>query len=246
MCYTGAASCSGRLFSFGIISDIQYADIENGFSFKKIPRYYRCACFSYILPHMMRNGAWKGNLFISVSVIMTTISNDLLHRAALPALQRAVQAWRDQDVNFGMHFGIYFNLPSHRVKTWSTVVSVGWRIIRFEQDRMPAGDIIDGYHPKDQSMAALDAITAAFDELGKPHWHMIGNHCLYNLPREVHCPENGLYLSVQNISFYDSHACFPLYAIAYSALRCCFCGFCMSLCMEELKGVLYDCGTCRC
>ncbi|CAL8470374.1 g9916 [Coccomyxa elongata] len=109
---SGTASCSGRLFSFGVISDIQYADIENGFSFKKIPRYYR---------------------------------------AALPALQRAVQAWKDEDVNFGIHFG----------------------------------DIIDGYHPKDQSMAALDAITASFDELGKPHWHMIGNHCLYNLPREV-------------------------------------------------------------
>lgn len=50
----------------------------------------------------------------------------------------------------------------------------------------PAGDIIDGYHPKSESLAALDAIVAAFDVLEKPHWHMIGNHCLYNLPREVH------------------------------------------------------------
>ena len=48
-----------------------------------------------------------------------------------------------------------------------------------------AGDIIDGYHPKDQSLAALDTITAAFDVLSKSHWHMIGNHCLYNLPRDV-------------------------------------------------------------
>lgn len=34
-------SSSGRLFSFGIISDIQYANIPDGFSFKGVPRYYR-------------------------------------------------------------------------------------------------------------------------------------------------------------------------------------------------------------
>jgi hypothetical protein len=48
-----------------------------------------------------------------------------------------------------------------------------------------AGDIIDGYNPKDKAVGALEAIATAFDALGKPHWHMIGNHCLYNLSREV-------------------------------------------------------------
>lgn len=37
----GEASTSGRLFSFGIISDIQYANIPDGFSFAGVPRYYR-------------------------------------------------------------------------------------------------------------------------------------------------------------------------------------------------------------
>ncbi len=48
-----------------------------------------------------------------------------------------------------------------------------------------AGDILDGYHPKDESMAALEELLETFDALHKPHWHMIGNHCLYNLPREA-------------------------------------------------------------
>lgn len=35
------ASTNGRLCSFGIISDIQYANIPDGFSFKGTRRYYR-------------------------------------------------------------------------------------------------------------------------------------------------------------------------------------------------------------
>lgn len=35
------SSASKRLFSFGVISDIQYADIPDGFSFKGTRRYYR-------------------------------------------------------------------------------------------------------------------------------------------------------------------------------------------------------------
>ena len=38
-----AASTSGRLFSFGIISDVQYADIPDGRSFKGVQRFYRAA-----------------------------------------------------------------------------------------------------------------------------------------------------------------------------------------------------------
>ena len=32
---------------------------------------------------------------------------------------------------------------------------------------------------------ALDRVIAEFDRLGKPHYHMIGNHDLYNIPRSV-------------------------------------------------------------
>ena len=64
--HAGSASHSGRLFSLGIISDVQYADIPDGRSFKGVPRYYR---------------------------------------EALPALQRAVAAWRVSGVSFAMHFG---------------------------------------------------------------------------------------------------------------------------------------------
>ena len=43
LCLSAEASSSGRLFSFGVISDIQYANIPDGFSFKGVPRFYRCA-----------------------------------------------------------------------------------------------------------------------------------------------------------------------------------------------------------
>ena len=41
MVHAEEVSSSGRLFSFGVISDIQYANIPDGFSFSGIPRYYR-------------------------------------------------------------------------------------------------------------------------------------------------------------------------------------------------------------
>ena len=53
-----------------------------------------------------------------------------------------------------------------------------------------AGDILDGYHPKAESKAALEDLLQIFDALKKPHWHMIGNHCLYNLPRQVYLPQH--------------------------------------------------------
>ena len=39
------------------------------------------------------------------------------------------------------------------------------------------------YNPKDESSAALRSVLDHFDLLQKPHYHMLGNHCLYNLPR---------------------------------------------------------------
>lgn len=51
------------------------------------------------------------------------------------------------------------------------------------------GDIVDGFNPKGPcgtGVDALDTVIAEFDRLGeKPHYHMLGNHCLYNCPRPM-------------------------------------------------------------
>lgn len=101
----------GLHFRAGIVSDVQYADIQDGHSFLGVPRYYR---------------------------------------ASLDGLQRAVLGWQEQQVDFGMQFG----------------------------------DLIDGFNPKDQSETAIQSVLHQFAKLQKPVYHMIGNHCLYNLPRE--------------------------------------------------------------
>jgi manganese-dependent ADP-ribose/CDP-alcohol diphosphatase len=100
------------LFSFGVITDIQYADIDDGKSFLGVPRYYR---------------------------------------HALQGLQRAVQSWNSKgNLSFAIHFG----------------------------------DIVDGYCPKEHSRAAFDTVTGEFANFKNGNvYHMIGNHCLYNLPR---------------------------------------------------------------
>ena len=96
----------------GIISDVQYADIPDGFSFAKVPRYYR---------------------------------------ASLTSLSRAVSYWQRSRVDFCIDMG----------------------------------DIVDGFNPPEHADVALDSVIAEFDRLGKRHYHMLGNHCLYNFPRPV-------------------------------------------------------------
>lgn len=98
-------------FKFGIISDVQYADIKDGHSFRGVPRYYR---------------------------------------ASLEGLKRGVTAWQQQQVEFAVQYG----------------------------------DAIDGFNPKDQSETAMQSVLQAFSELQKPVHHIIGNHDLYNLPRQ--------------------------------------------------------------
>ena len=46
------------------------------------------------------------------------------------------------------------------------------------------GDLIDGFNPKDQSETAVKTVLDEFALLQKPVYHMIGNHCLYNLSRQ--------------------------------------------------------------
>ncbi|GFH08357.1 metallo-dependent phosphatase [Haematococcus lacustris] len=51
---------------------------------------------------------------------------------------------------------------------------------------------------QDQAEQVLDGLLEEFDKLEKPVYHMLGNHCLYNLPRPhlnqrlgIHGPEGG-------------------------------------------------------
>lgn len=99
------------LFSFGVISDVQYADIPDGHSFLGVPRYYR---------------------------------------HSIQVLQRAVSEWNgDKKPEFSMNFG----------------------------------DIVDGFCPKNESLSAVQKVVKEFEKFNGPTYHMLGNHCLYNLPR---------------------------------------------------------------
>lgn len=103
--------------SFGVITDIQYANIPDGHSFLGVPRYYR---------------------------------------SSLQALQRAVDSWNKRE---GLLFVIHL------------------------------GDIVDGFCPKEDSYNALMKVLDVFNAFkGGVVYHVIGNHCLYNLPRkELNC-----------------------------------------------------------
>lgn len=115
------------LFSFGVITDIQYADIDDGKSFQGVPRYYRHAS---------------------------------------EVLERAVDAWNKHgNLAFAVHFG----------------------------------DIVDGFCPKEQSKQAFERILSELANFERgPVYHMLGNHCLYNLPRQelnqfLNIPTSGLH-----------------------------------------------------
>ena len=101
------------IFSFGVISDVQYADIPDGQSFMGVPRYYR---------------------------------------HSILVLKRAIKKWNDQNT---LKFVVNF------------------------------GDIVDGKCPSDQSLQAVERVVNEFEKFSGPVYHMIGNHCLYNLPRSA-------------------------------------------------------------
>ena len=100
-------------FSFGIITDVQYADIPDGHSFGGVPRYYR---------------------------------------HSLEALGRAIGRWDSQG---GLAFVVHL------------------------------GDIIDGNCPRKESYNAICRVIETFKRLQDVGtYHVLGNHCLYNLPRD--------------------------------------------------------------
>uniref|UniRef100_A0A7N0U922 Calcineurin-like phosphoesterase domain-containing protein n=1 Tax=Kalanchoe fedtschenkoi TaxID=63787 RepID=A0A7N0U922_KALFE len=115
----GLVNSNGKrpLFSFGVISDVQYADIPDGRSFLGVPRFYR---------------------------------------HSIPVLQRAVRKWNEhQSLKFVINFG----------------------------------DIVDGFCPRDQSLEAVEKVISEFEKFNGLTYHMIGNHCLYNLSRDKLLPQ---------------------------------------------------------
>lgn len=118
------------LFSFGVITDVQYADIPDGRSFHGVPRFYR---------------------------------------NSIRILQNAIQKWNaHQNLSFALHLG----------------------------------DIVDGRCPKDQSLSAVKKVVKEFDKFNGRVYHMIGNHCLYNLPRKELLPLLSIH-SDDSYAYYD-------------------------------------------
>ncbi|GFP99035.1 manganese-dependent ADP-ribose/cdp-alcohol diphosphatase [Phtheirospermum japonicum] len=64
------------------------------------------------------------------------------------------------------------------------------------------GDIVDGFCPKDQSLTTIKKIADEFNIFNGPVYHMIGNHCLYNLPREKLLPLLNIH-NRNNLAYYD-------------------------------------------
>ncbi|MQM01737.1 hypothetical protein Taro_034508, partial [Colocasia esculenta] len=131
-CINGLVTSHGKrpLFSFGVISDVQYADIPDGHSFLGVPRYYR---------------------------------------HSILVLQRAVKKWNDQkNLKFAVNFG----------------------------------DIVDGFCPKEESLQSVQRVTKELEKFNGPVYHMIGNHCLYNLPRSTLISLLGM-PSAEDRAYYD-------------------------------------------
>ncbi|CAI5510582.1 unnamed protein product [Closterium sp. Naga37s-1] len=66
------------------------------------------------------------------------------------------------------------------------------------------GDIVDGFCPRDRSEEAVNTVLDALAgfEAG-PTYHMIGNHCLYNLPRVALNKMLAIPTAADNRSYYD-------------------------------------------
>ncbi|KAK3439873.1 hypothetical protein EUGRSUZ_B00212 [Eucalyptus grandis] len=128
----GLTSLQGKkpLFSFGVISDVQHADIPDGRSFLGVPRYYR---------------------------------------NSITVLQRAVMQWNHHgNLKFAVNLG----------------------------------DIVDGFCPKDRSLDTVSRVVNEFEKFNGPVYHMIGNHCLYNLPRRKLLPLLRI-PSIDGCAYYD-------------------------------------------
>lgn len=88
------------------------------------------------------------------------------------------------------------------------------------------GDLIDGFQPKNESDAALDMLLAEFDQLQRPHWHVLANHDLYNFERKVsplHCASECKLSGQEEFQISRLPVCKAPHAGAESMLLCSRC-----------------------
>eukprot|EP00192_Tetraselmis_astigmatica_P013236 CAMPEP_0117671066 /NCGR_PEP_ID=MMETSP0804-20121206/13120_1 /TAXON_ID=1074897 /ORGANISM="Tetraselmis astigmatica, Strain CCMP880" /LENGTH=338 /DNA_ID=CAMNT_0005479471 /DNA_START=250 /DNA_END=1266 /DNA_ORIENTATION=- len=64
------------------------------------------------------------------------------------------------------------------------------------------GDIVDGF-AKENAPFALESVLQEFSKLGRPVFHLIGNHCLYNLPRKLLNHRMGIQGPPSGASYYS-------------------------------------------
>eukprot|EP00696_Hemimastix_kukwesjijk_P013658 gnl/Hemi2/27104_TR9105_c0_g2_i1.p1 gnl/Hemi2/27104_TR9105_c0_g2~~gnl/Hemi2/27104_TR9105_c0_g2_i1.p1 ORF type:complete len:221 (-),score=29.58 gnl/Hemi2/27104_TR9105_c0_g2_i1:3-665(-) len=150
------------LFSFGLISDVQYADIDNRRSFAGATRHYRHALShleeavaSWNYRHLPRSCAASSPSAATPSASPSTPPST---PPSAPSSASSASSSLPR-LAFAMHLGDLidgFN-PKHQAETaLSTVLEVFARL-----DRVPV-------------------------------YHIIGNHCLYNFPRGELCARLGL------------------------------------------------------
>jgi manganese-dependent ADP-ribose/CDP-alcohol diphosphatase len=121
------------LFSFGVITDVQYADINDGKSFHGISRYYR---------------------------------------NSIKLLEEAINSWNN-DHQLPLAFTIHL------------------------------GDIVDGWAEKPRAKEGLETVIDVFNKFKGPVYHLIGNHCLYNLKRDVLHPMLNIDRPPDQAAYYD-------------------------------------------
>lgn len=145
------------LFKFGLISDIQHADIPDGYNFSKTSKRY--------------------------------------YRQALIATERAVQDFEKANVDFCIHLG---------------------DIIDYHNSLQPKSP--RGITPS-ASEKALQDVLDQFEKLEKKQvatLHCLGNHCLYNMSREILNERLGIHhLTDGQPHSYYSYSPHPLYKLIF-------------------------------
>jgi len=123
------------LITFGMLSDIQYADIDDGTSFHGIMRHYR---------------------------------------ESLNCLKQAINTWNQHSIT-----------KQSKSEKISFILDLG--------------DIIDGKN-KEKSEEAMERVLQSFNEFTTgPIYHLLGNHCLYHLTRDIIHPKYSLTRSSGNL-----------------------------------------------
>ena len=172
------APISPRLFRFGVATDIQYADIPDGRSFAGTPR---CWLGTRTHPCLHSHDATvthlqtiehMGNCRSKFQVLSCSLGLGPAHRRGLenvrsgirPAFGRHRGWFREGLTGFAAHSRPRCSLGP-RTADWIRVVMDDCRALQ------------------DNASTALEAVLQVFSTINCKTFHLLGNHCLYNLPR---------------------------------------------------------------